>query len=73
MMGRVMSLQMFASFGLVPVSMALSGALIQVHMTAFLASAGLLLAATLLGSLANPAIREMGLRPAAGAEAMPAP
>ncbi|HXF62143.1 MAG TPA: MFS transporter [Caldilineaceae bacterium] len=73
MMGRVMSLQMFASVGLVPVSMALAGALIQVSITGFLASAGLLLAATLLAALANPAIRDMGLRPAAGVEAMPAP
>jgi MFS family permease len=63
MLGRVMSLLMFASLGLTPVSMALAGALIQVNMTWFLVTAGLLLVAVFLGSLANPAIRNMGLRP----------
>jgi hypothetical protein len=52
--------------------MALAGALIQVNMTWFLVTAGLLLVAVFLGALANPAIRQMGLRPLDAGEPAPA-
>ncbi len=45
MMGRMMSLILFASVGLVPVSQALSGALMRVSVTALFVGAGMLLAA----------------------------
>ncbi len=61
MLGRMMSLLMFALVGLSPISTALAGALIKLDTTMLLASAGGLLVAITLVSLFNPAVRAMGL------------
>ena len=63
MLGRMMSLLTFASIGLIPVSNALAGALININLTwFFVISGGLMTALTLLSAL-NPATR--ALEPAA--------
>ena len=61
MLGRMMSLVMFAAVGLLPASTALAGALIDLDLTAFFAGAGGLI--TLAAALAamHPAIRAMGI------------
>lgn len=59
MMGRVMSLLMFASIGLLPVSNALTGALISLNITTLFAAAGLLMTGIVLLALMNPALRSM--------------
>ena len=62
MQGRMMSLLLFASLGIVPISMALSGALIEVNTQAFFVGAGGLLTIIMLLSACNPAVRTMGLK-----------
>ncbi len=62
MQGRMMSLLLFASLGIVPISMALSGALIEVNAQAFFVGAGGLLTIIMLLSACNPAVRTMGLK-----------
>ncbi len=64
MLGRVMSLVMFASVGVVPVSQALCGALIKVSLTGVFVGAGVLLLAVTLRIMLVPAVRDMGLPPA---------
>jgi hypothetical protein len=59
MLGRVMSLVMFASIGLAPVSMALSGALLDVNVAGVFAVAGTLMTTLVLLSMLNPAVRSM--------------
>ncbi|MBZ0301492.1 MAG: MFS transporter [Anaerolineae bacterium] len=59
MLGRTMSLLMFASVGLIPVSNALAGALIEVNLTAFFVISGALMAAMTLLAALNPATRSM--------------
>ncbi len=59
MLGRVMSLVMFASIGLAPVSMALSGALLDVNVAGVFAVAGTLMTLLVLLSMLNPAVRSM--------------
>lgn len=61
MMGRMMSLIMFASLGLVPVSMAVSGALLRQNVTMLFLGAGALMLAIVLLSTLNPNLRRMGL------------
>jgi Na+/melibiose symporter-like transporter len=64
MLGRVMSLVMFAAVGFLPVSTALSGALLSLDLTALFAGAGgLLVMASVLGIM-HPAIRAMGIETA---------
>jgi MFS family permease len=64
MLGRIMSLVMFSAVGLVPVSAALSGALLSLDLTALFAGAGILLiVASVLGAM-HPAIRAMGIETA---------
>ena len=65
MMGRMMSLILFASVGLVPVSQALSGALMRVSVTALFVGSGLLLAALLVRAALTPSLRSMGVEMAA--------
>jgi hypothetical protein len=65
MMGRMMSLILFASVGLVPVSQALSGALMRVSVTALFVGAGLLLALLLVRAALTPSLRSMGVEMAA--------
>lgn len=54
---------MFASVGLVPLSMAVAGALIQVNAPWLLVGSGMLLVATVALSMSNPALRSMALAP----------
>ncbi|MGB0385483.1 MAG: MFS transporter [Ardenticatenaceae bacterium] len=62
MQGRMMSLLLFASLGLVPISMALSGALIEMNANALFVGAGSLLTLTMLYFASNPAVQGMGLK-----------
>ena len=63
LMGRVMSLLIFSSVGLAPVSNALAGAILQVNLNALFIGGGLLMAALSLLAIAAPAIRQMGSEP----------
>ncbi len=62
MLGRVMSLMMFFSAGLLPISMALSGVLLDLSIGWVFGVAGLLMAAMALLSLLNPPVRLMETR-----------
>lgn len=59
MLGRVMSLMMFFSTGLLPVSMALSGALLDLSIEWVFGGAGVLMAALALLAMLNPSVRLM--------------
>lgn len=61
MLGRMMSLVMFAAVGLLPVSTALAGALIDLDLTALFAGAGILLVVASVLGATHPAIRAMGI------------
>ncbi len=61
LMGRVMSLIMFASVGLTPISTALSGALINTNMTVLFVGAGIMMALVTLYAISSKAMRQMGL------------
>jgi len=64
MLGRMMSLLMFAALGLNPIAMSLAGAFIGLNLTAtFVVMGSLLTVITLLSAL-NPAVRAMGVVPA---------
>ena len=57
MIGRVMSLVMFAAIGLNPISNALAGALIGLNITVLLVCAGLLMTTFTLAAAFSPAVR----------------
>jgi MFS family permease len=61
MMGRVMSLLMFASVGVAPVSSALAGAILNVNLVWLFVGAGAALDAVVLLSVTTPTVRRMGL------------
>ena len=61
MMGRVMSLIMFASVGVAPVSSTLAGIILNVSLAGLFVGAGALMAAVALVSAAIPTVRRMGL------------
>lgn len=61
MTGRIMSLIMFASVGLNPISTALAGALIGINATVLLVCAGSLMTILTLASAFSPAIREVSM------------
>src|SRR5260221_5122342 len=63
LMGRVMSLLMFSSVGLAPVSNALAGAILQINLNALFIGGGVLMAALSLLSILLPAVRQMGSEP----------
>jgi MFS family permease len=63
LMGRVMSLLMFSSVALVPISMAVSGALVQISLNGVLIAGGLGMAALALIGLLSASVRGMGLEP----------
>ncbi len=65
LMGRVMSLLMFSSLGLAPITNALAGAILQVNLNVLFIGGGLLMAALSLLSIALPAVRQMGTEPVA--------
>jgi len=57
MMGRVMSVLMFSGFGLVPVSYALSGALVQWNLAAAFLIPGAVLVVVATAALNSRAVR----------------
>jgi hypothetical protein len=59
MLGRVMSLFMFALIGLQPVGNALAGAILSLNPTALFVGAGSLMVTLVLLSMFNPAVRAM--------------
>jgi MFS family permease len=63
LMGRVMSLLMFSSIGLAPISNALAGALLQINLNVLFIGGGVLMTALSLFSVALPAIHHMGSEP----------
>jgi len=64
LMGRIMSLIMFASVGLAPVSSTVAGAIIELNLTALFVGTGVLLAAITLYAATLPVMRQMGLETA---------
>ena len=62
LMGRIMSLAMFAGVGLTPPAMILSGALAAWNLTAFFCIAGTLLVIITLWCATLPEVREIGLQ-----------
>ena len=64
LMGRVMSVMIMGSVGLVPVSMLIAGAVVQVSLDGMLIVAGIGMAVLCAGSLLSPAVRHMGMEPA---------
>lgn len=67
MLGRMMSLLMLASVGLLPVSNVLTGALVGLNARALFVSAGGLMVILVFLSMLNPAVRSMEEGPAGGA------
>jgi hypothetical protein len=63
LMGRVMSLMMFGSLALTPISMAAAGAVVTISLTGTFAVAGLGMAGLALLSMLSEPIRRMGLEP----------
>jgi MFS family permease len=63
LMGRVMSLLMVASMGLVPVSELVAGVFVQISLTGLLVAAGLGMAAVSVAALGSARIRGLGLEP----------
>jgi Major Facilitator Superfamily len=63
MLGRMMSLLMFASAGLMPVSNVITGALIRLDVTAVFVGGGSLMALLVFLSMLNPAVRAMEATP----------
>ncbi|HUG30511.1 MAG TPA: hypothetical protein VMQ65_08385 [Candidatus Limnocylindria bacterium] len=62
-MGRVMSVMMMGSVGLVPVLMLIAGAAVQVSLDVMLVVAGIGMAVLCLGSLLSPTVRRLGFVP----------
>lgn len=71
LMGRVMSLLMTGSMGLVPVSMFVAGVAVQVDVDLTLVGAGLGMALVTVAALASAAVRNVGLEPLADATETP--
>jgi MFS family permease len=67
LVGRVMSLVMFAMVAVVPLSSPVAGALIGLAPTATIAASGLLMAAIVLVAATRPTFRGLGLVPLAEA------
>ena len=71
LMGRVMSLMMLGSLGLVPVSIFLAGIVVQVNLSGLLIFGGIGMMVLCLGSLASVHIRRMGYEPEIDDDAAP--
>jgi hypothetical protein len=59
MLGRVMSVLMFAAIGLMPVSFAVAGAVAQLHLSAMFAASGMLVIVLCSAFLVSGAAREI--------------
>ena len=68
LMGRVMSLLIMGSVGLVPVSMVIAGAAVQLSLDGTMIVAGCAMALLDAASLLSPAVRNLGLEPLARSE-----
>jgi MFS family permease len=68
MLGRTMSMLMFAVVGLSPVSSTVAGALIQFSATAVLIGAGVLMAMVVAVGALSPSVWRLGDEPECGAE-----
>ena len=64
LMGRVMSVMITGSVGLVPVSMLIAGALVEISLDGMLVGAGVGMALLAAGSLLSPTVRRLGFEPA---------
>jgi MFS family permease len=69
LMGRVMSVMILGSIGLVPVSMLIAGAVVQVSLDGLFVVGGVGMTMLCIGSLLSPAVRNMGFQPTYEAEA----
>ena len=63
MLGRMMSVLMFASIGLIPISTALVGVLIRFNLPALFIGGGLIILAIIAYGISNPLVREMAVEP----------
>ncbi len=63
LMGRVMSLMMFGSMALVPISMAVAGAVVTISLSGMLFVAGIGMTILALSALLSGSVRRMGLEP----------
>src|SRR5262249_20355580 len=72
LMGRVMSLIMFASVGVAPLSNTLAGAILNINLTLLFVGAGLLISAIAPFTARRPTMRQMGLEAATSEPAEPA-
>ena len=63
LMGRVMSLLVFASVALMPISIAIAGVLVEISFEGLLLFAGLGMALLTLSTLLSRSVRNMGLEP----------
>ena len=63
LMGRVMSLLMFSSMALVPISIAVAGAVVQISLEGLLIVAGFGMTLVTLSTLLSRSVRNMGLVP----------
>ena len=63
LMGRVMSVMIMGSVGLVPVSMLIAGAAVEVNLDAMLIVAGLGMAVLCFGAFLSPTVRRIGFVP----------
>lgn len=70
LMGRVMSLLMFSSVGLAPVSNALAGAMLQLNLNVLFIGAGMTMTAFSLLSILLPVVRQMGSEPVVSNQAI---
>jgi predicted MFS family arabinose efflux permease len=61
LMGRIMSLMMFAGLGVGPISSMLAGALLDINLDGLFIGAGLLMAAVALATITVPVVQQMGL------------
>ena len=68
LMGRVMSLLITGSVGLIPISMFVAGAAVQVSLDGTMLVAGVGMAILALASLLSPAVRNLGLESLAQSE-----
>lgn len=68
-MGRVMSVMMLGSLGLVPVSTLIAGVVVTVNLSALLIVGGVGMALICLASLLTRPIRNMGFEPVLAVEA----
>ena len=72
LMGRVMSMLMFSSMALVPISIAIAGAAVQVSLDGLLIVSGIGMALITLSTLLSRSVRRMGLEPVIEEEERPA-